>query len=129
LAEAASIELSFQVINGSPFPVELDRAWFRFSFNGASIKLSFLERKAIASGETALLYLYEALPDGHATQIAKNSGGNQAWLEGNLDFNCNARQFSKNIGSLSGIQLTIVNGQFRTQIRLPAGSETESDSQ
>jgi hypothetical protein len=109
--------------------VELDRARVRFSSGGSIISLSVLDRTAIASGETASLYLYEALPDGHATQIARNSDGNQAWLEGNLAFNCRARQFSKNIGSLSGIHLTVVNGQFRTQSCLPAGSETGLVSQ
>jgi hypothetical protein len=114
LAEAASISLALQLINLSPFYVEFDRGQYRFVYAGATINLNSLNRKTIAPGESMSLHLQEAISDGYATQIAQNLHGNQAWLEGSMEFNCRVRQFAKNIGNMSGIQLSVINPHIRT---------------
>jgi len=47
--------------------------------------------------------------------MARNRKGNQAWLSGNAEFNCKVRAFAKNIGTLTDVQVTILNEAGRLQ--------------
>lgn len=113
VAGAPDIRLALQVINLSPFSVVLDRAQFRLSCAGAMVSLSSLERRSIASGELVQLHLHESLGDGHASLIANAAEPLQAWLDGNLEFNCSVRHFGKRLTSLTGVQVTLVNAHTR----------------
>jgi hypothetical protein len=114
LGEAASIRLTLQLINLSPFPVEVDRASFQFNYAGGNANLASLDRMKLHPGASASLYIGAPIADGHANHMARNWQGNQAWLSGNIEFNCRVQPFAKNIGSLTGIQLTVLNVNART---------------
>ena len=113
LGECPSFSLYLQIINLSPFPVELDRANFSFSCGSANTKTSVLEKKVIASGEIASLYLHEEISGDNADQIAKYAGETEAALDGNIEFNCKVRSFAKKIGRLGGINPRYVNVHLR----------------
>lgn len=113
LGQGASITLWFQAINLSPFPVELDRASFRFWCGGAIVKISILNKQIIAPGEIATLYAYELIPDGHADQMAMTIEENSCGLEGNIEFNSKVRSFAKNLGHLDGIHPRVLNAKAR----------------
>lgn len=113
LGQSASFTLYLQVINLSPFSVELDRASFRFWCGGATINASILNKQVIAPGEIASLYVNEVIPDGHANQMAKSFEGNPVALDGNIEFNCKVRSFAKRIGHLDGINPSVLNAKSR----------------
>lgn len=109
LGSAATARVVLQLINLSPFPVQIDRASFRLMFAGATISMAFLERKALAIGEPTSLYLEAAVPDGFANQMARIWKGQTAWLEGHIDFNCSVREFAKPVRTLSQIPVAVIN--------------------
>jgi hypothetical protein len=111
LSQGASFTLWIQVINLSPFDLELDRANFVFWCGSARFKTSILKRQIIAPGEIVSLHIEDVIPDGYAQQIAKSSESRMA-LEGNMEFNCKVRSFAKNIGHLDGINARILNANF-----------------
>ncbi len=113
LGECASFNLNLQAINLSPFPIELDRASFRFWCGGVILNASILKRQLIAPGEIATLYVHEVIPDGHANQMAKMLQSNPVALDGNIEFNCKVRSFAKTVGHLDGINLKVYNAQSR----------------
>lgn len=115
VAGAASVRLTMQLINLSPFPVELDRAQLRFVYAGATVNFSSLGRQTVGPGDSLSLFLEEALADGHAAAIRANWQGNQAWLDGLLEFNCRVRQFAKHLSSMTGIQVSVVNAHLPTK--------------
>jgi len=116
LGQGASFTLYLQVINLSPFLVELDRASFRFWYGGASLNASILNKQVIAPGEIASLYVREVIPDGHASQMAKSLAGNPVSLDGNIEFNCKVQSFAKRVGSLDGINPRVFNAKYRTDV-------------
>lgn len=113
LGQAASFSLWLQAINLSPFPVELDRASFRFWCGGSILNASILRRQIIVPGEIASLYMQETIPDGHADKMAELYKVNQVALDGNIEFNCKVRHFAKAVGHLNGIHLKVFNDQMR----------------
>lgn len=109
LGECASYTIWLQLINLSPFEVELDRGEFRFWCGGTIIKSSMLAKQIIPSGKIISLRIEEVIPDGHANQIAKNVASHGAALEGNIEFNCWLHPFAKNIGHLNQITPRFIN--------------------
>lgn len=113
LGKVASFTLYLQAINLSPFAVELDRASFRFWYGGVMINASILNKQVIGPGEITGLYLHEAIPDGHANQMARSPVGNPIALDGNIEFNCKVGSFAKRVGHLDGINPRVLNAQLR----------------
>ena len=62
----ATFQLHLQVINLSPFELELDRANFLFWCGGVRLDAAILKKERIASGASASLFISGAIPDGHA---------------------------------------------------------------
>lgn len=113
LGQAASFTLYLQAINLSPFPIGLDRASFRFWYGGVTLNASILNKQVIGPGEIASLYLHEAIPDGHANQMARAPENNPVALDGNIEFNCKVRSFAKRVGHLDGINPKVYNAHVR----------------
>lgn len=112
LGESASFSLYLMAINLSPFPVELDRAGFRFWLGGSTMEASILKKQVIAPGEIASLYISGTIPEGAANQFVRHPG-NPVALEGNIEFNCNVRSFAKTVGRLDGINPIVHNAHVR----------------
>lgn len=116
LGDSASFTLNLQVINLSPYPVELDRANFRFWVGGHMLNTSILKRQTIKPGEITTLHMRDVIPDGYANGIAKSLQVNQnngAALDGNIEFNCKLHTFAKAVGHLPGINFKVYNEQSR----------------
>lgn len=114
LGGVASFQLHLQLMNLTPFELELDRANFRFYCGGLPLETHVLERRKIRSGASESLFLSGTIADGAANQIAAVFRGNQAYLEGNIEFNCSLRSFARKVGSLSGVQTVFLNETQRT---------------
>ncbi|GMQ79372.1 MAG: hypothetical protein BMS9Abin02_1957 [Anaerolineae bacterium] len=114
LGELASFQIWLQMINLSPFEIELDRAELEFQCGGAYQKSPRLKKMTIKSGEVVdNLYFTESIIESHANQIAKQLDSHQSSIEMNLEFNCKLHNFSKSTGRLSGINTRFVNEQTR----------------
>jgi hypothetical protein len=113
LGEAASFNIWLQMINLSPFDVELDRAELRFWCGGTVQNASILRKMALNSGKVLDLYLTESIADGHASQIARNLDNHRSAIEINIEFNCKLHSFNKYTGQLSGVLPRFINQQMR----------------
>lgn len=112
LGECANFELWIQVINLSPFEVELDRAEFRLWLS-PTLKATVLKRQKVKPGEIAIIQVRNNITDGEANQIARTVEDGTAGLDGDIDFNCAIHNFPKKVGYLEGVKPEITNAQFR----------------
>jgi hypothetical protein len=115
LGPVATFQLHLQLMNLSPFELELDRANFHFSCGGVRVDAHILKKLKVRSGASQSLFISGAIPDGAADQIALVFKGNDISLDGNIEFNCAVRSFPKTVGSLSGIQARVVNEHLRAR--------------
>lgn len=117
LGEVTSYSIWLNIINLSPFEVELDRAEFDIWFAGISIRTHVLKTFCISPGQIATLQLSGAIPGGHADAIARNIRVSSSYAEGALagwiDFNCKLHRFKKQIGGLQNIRPSVINAQYR----------------
>jgi hypothetical protein len=117
LGEAASFELWLNVINLSPFEVELDRAEFEFSYAGAALKATVLRKQKFAPGEIATFQISNPISDGLANQISRNRRVNppdlDGALSGHIEFNCKLHPFPRQVQHLAGIRPRVVNENHR----------------
>jgi hypothetical protein len=116
LGELARYTVWINIINLSPFAVELDRAEFELWFAGTQIKSQVLSRQWISPGELATIQLSGVISDGHADVMARTLRLNpsaEGTLNGWIDFNCKLRSFKRQVGNLSGVRVSVINVQFR----------------
>lgn len=109
----ATFDVHVQLMNLTPFELELDRARFKFWCAGIRLDAIILDKQKIAPGASVSLFLSDSIPDGAAVQIAKFHKTNQSTLDGNIEFNCRVRSFAKQVPSLSGIRPLVVNEAAR----------------
>lgn len=118
LGEVTSYSLWLNIINLSPFEVELDRAEFDFWFAGTSMRTHVLNTLRISPGQIATLQLSGTIPGGHADAIARTLRMNSSYAEGALTgwigFNCKLHRFKKQIGGLQNIRPSVINAQYRS---------------
>ncbi len=117
LGESPTFTIWLDMINLSPFEVELDRAEFEFWYGSSPLKATILKRQTIMPGEIAQFRLSGSIPDGVASQIARNhranAGNLDGMLSGHINFNCKLHAFPKEVLSLSGIRPRVMNDNFR----------------
>lgn len=115
LGEVASVDVWLQLINLSPFEVELDRANFKFLCGGVTIKSYFLKKEKIGPGQIKELYVSENITNGQANQIAKTLNNHQSSIEMDAEFNCILHSFAKSTGNLSGLRPRFINQERRIE--------------
>ena len=113
LAPAADFRVAMQVINLSPFTIELDRARIELSCGTIPLEATNLERRRIEAGEVAAVYFAQLVPSDHAQQIVANQGTNSSSLCGLFQFNCKVQPFARNVPALSGLSVFTVNAHLR----------------
>ncbi len=117
LGETASFAIWLNVINLSPFEVELDRAELEFSYAGATLKATILRKQKISPGEMATLQFSNPISDGTANQIVRNRKVNDSHLAGTLsghiEFNCKLHPFPRQVQHLAGVIPRVLNENFR----------------
>lgn len=115
LGQSATFELWLQVINLSPFEVELDRADFGLQC-GPILRAGISRRQKISPGEIASLRVHGPMTDGQADEISRFIEHNSTVkLEGYMDFNCALHCFAKAIYNLEGIRPRVINANTRSQ--------------
>jgi hypothetical protein len=113
LAAIASFQVHLQLINLSPFELELQQANFHLWCGGVKLDAIVLKKERISSGASKSLFLSGPINDAQANQIALMHRGNTTSLGGNIEFKCSARSFAKQILQLSHIQAIVINEEQR----------------
>lgn len=113
LAALASFRLHLQIINLSPFEIELEQANFHLVCGGVKLDAIVLKKQRIASGVSVSLFISGPINDAQAQQIALLHKQNSTTLDGNIEFKCQVRSFAKQVGQLSGIQAVVINDGYR----------------
>lgn len=109
LGQAANFQLHVQIINLSPFMLELDRADFQFWIAGVKLEANILRKQDIPSGQSANLFLSGSPTEQQVKTISRMRKGNPVALEGNIEFNCTMRSFARRVQRLEGVQVVVVN--------------------
>ena len=109
LAGVASFQIYLQVINLSPFQIELDRANFEFWCAGVELQTSILKKEIINSGQSVGVPIRGQISESQAKSIELHFDQNRSHLTGNIEFNSKVRSFAKDLGHLSGIQVVAIN--------------------
>lgn len=113
LAPASWVRVAMQVINLSPFPVELDRASLQIDCGGTRLGATNVERKRIKPGEIAVIPFETAVPDGHAEAILQHNPDSSGGVSGTFEFNCRVQPFTRMIPDLRGITFRRLNAHRR----------------
>ncbi|WP_036799522.1 hypothetical protein [Photobacterium marinum] len=114
LCEVPRFELYFQIINLSPFNVELDRAEVRFHCAGTISKTTSLMKKDLIPGQFESLYFDDAVHEGNANFISQNTDNLQPSVEIDMEFNCKLHNFSLKSGRLEGVNINLINMRKNT---------------
>lgn len=113
VGQVASAQVYLQLINLSPFPVEMDRGQFDMNSGGGRIDFVHLKRLRLEPGVIVHLVLQASIADGSAVAIASSPEAmTRTSLNGAMEFNCGVRNFAKRIG-LSDIRPVVINAQSR----------------
>ena len=111
LGPSADFRIWLQMINLSPFEIELDRGEFAF-WCGPKLKASVLVKKKIQPGEITSLFIEQVIPGGQADHAAINVNSGSCHLDGHMEFNCALHPFSKAF-TLDGVMPNYINAHTR----------------
>ena len=109
LCSTPTCDLWFQIINSSPFVVELDRAQIDFRCAGVSLKIFYIQRKKLKPGEISDFYVSDDIPEGKANFIAEHHDRSSSFITMDMDFNCSLHSFSKQHHNLEGVMPRFIN--------------------
>lgn len=113
LGSMASTDVYFQIINMTPFEIELDRAEVEFYCAGVSLKMKHILKQSYASGQQSSFLVSEEISDAKANQIAKLFSENSSAITISCEFNCSLHHFSKHNHSLEGVNVQFINENSR----------------
>ena len=119
LVDGGRYNFWFNVINLSPFNIELQSAEFSFSYCGCLIKTPLVIKQTFAPGKIEGLHISGVVESGMANQIAlarsRSNMVGDGYFEGTIEFDCKLHSFQKSIGHLAGIKPIVSNEAARLQ--------------
>jgi len=113
LGEVSSYQIYFQVINMSPFDIELDRAEIDFSCAGIPLSNQYIKKTSFKAGQVGSLYIKGEIQTPKAIQIAKVYENNSSSVSLHCEFNCSLHDFTKICSNLSGVHVNFINEEWR----------------
>ena len=109
LGETSSFDIWFQIINMTPFVIELDRAEFEIRFSGIQVKNKHLRKSTIKSGEIYGLYISDNLDGDQAKAINRMAqSGNRSSINLYAVFNSSLHQFEKQQTQLDEVNVKYI---------------------
>jgi hypothetical protein len=111
LINKSTFEIYFQIINMSPFEIELDRAEIEFNINGARLKTLYMRKTTFKAGEVSDWFVEGSVDPADADHIAKHydESNDRASLTLHCDFNCILHNFKKSHFTLDGVSINYIN--------------------
>lgn len=113
LSDIPRFEIYFQVINMSPFEVELDRAEVEFHCAGTRLNAQHIKRTLYRSGEVGILFVEGRLDSAQADQIGRLSEKGSSSIRMEMDFNSKLLNFKKNVSGLEEVNVSFVGIDWR----------------
>lgn len=113
LGEISSYSIYFQVINMSPFEVELDRAEIDFLCAGVSVSKQHIKKNVFKAGEVGSLFVTGEIESPKAKQMARHYTENRSSISLHCEFNCALHNFTKVCNNLEGVNVHFVNAEWR----------------
>ncbi|MEZ0123744.1 MAG: hypothetical protein AB9Q22_11755 [Candidatus Reddybacter sp.] len=113
LGDIASYSIYFQIINMSPFDVELDRAEIDFMCAGTSVSKQHIKKAAYKAGEVGTLYVTGEIETPKAIQMARHYKDNRSSISIHCEFNCSLHNFTKVCKNLEGVNVHFMNAEWR----------------
>lgn len=117
LGDISSFEIYFQVINMTPFDLELDRAEIEFRCAGTSLKSQFIRKTLFKAGENSSLYVSDDIDIAKANQIARLCENNRSSVSMHAEFNCSLHDFTKATNRLEGVNVHFNNAEWRRSVQ------------
>ena len=108
LSEVSSYEVYFQIINMTPYEIELDRADIQFNFSGYVVSNKHIKRQTFKPGEIGLLIVQDNIDAATAGAISRLKGSNRCSVDMYCAFNCKLHSFEKRDIHLSSINAAFV---------------------
>ena len=106
LGETSSFDIYLQIINMTPFEIEIDRAEFDLNFSGVTIKNKHLKKSVIKAGQIFDLYISDGIEGSKANVIDRMStSGNESAIDIYCVFNCKLGQFDKEYFHLGNVNV------------------------
>ena len=115
LGTIATVQLWFQVINLSPFEVELDRTQIEFQCAGTSLRVPYIKKIKVKAGGTEKFHVDGDIPDNKADQIAQYNDRNHSSISMDVYFNCRLHGFAKLYHRLDGVTPRFINEHVRLE--------------
>jgi hypothetical protein len=113
LGEHPTFAICFQLINMSPFELELDRAEFSFNCAGVLINIKHIKSSSYKSGEGAQVFIHGDIPEGKSNSIAKLHEHNESSINVHCEFKCKVHSFVKTDHLLDGVNVKFLNTKNR----------------
>lgn len=104
--ETPSYDIWFQIINLTPFEIELDRAELDLNFSGIGIKNKHVKKCIINSGEIYIFHISDYIDSGRCdvlNRMAKTS--NESSIGMYCFFNCSLHSFEKDNIHLGSVNI------------------------
>ena len=95
LGEVATYDIYFQIINMSPFSIELDRAEIEFMCAGTQLKSQYIKKVEFSPGQIDTLYVSGEIESAKADQIARHYDVNGSYMNLHIEFGCKLHDFKK----------------------------------
>lgn len=111
----ATFQLWFQVINRSPFEVELDRAQIEFCCSGSPLHVPYIKKIKVKAGGIEKFHVDGDISDNKADQIARFYDKADSSISMDVYFNCRLHSFAKIYNRLDGIKPRFVNEHVRSK--------------
>ena len=113
LAKPSTCDIYFQVINMTPFEIELDRAQIKFWCAGVGIKIQHINKSRFISGQSSSFCVNTEISEPNAENIAKLISENSSSITIDCEFNCDLHDFSKLNHVLDRVRVEFINSHSR----------------
>jgi len=113
LSNVSSYSIYLQIINMTPFQIELDRAEIDFNCAGISLVSQHIKKVTYHPGEIAMLYIKGDIESAKADQIARMHDKNRSSINLHFEFNCKLHNFVKPQHNLDGVNPEFMNAEIR----------------
>lgn len=111
----ATFQLWFQVINSSPFEVELDRAQIEFCCEGVLFHVPYIKKIKVKAGGIEKFHVDGDIPDNKADHIVRVDDKDRSSISMDVYFNCRLHGFAKLYHRLDGIKPRFMNEHVRLE--------------
>ncbi len=115
LSDVSTYDVYFQIINMTPFEVEMDTAEFDFNIAGIGLKHQYIKKYRLKAGQIGDLLITGKIDYHLATLISGLKENNASSVTIYCSFNCSLHEFEKDNLHLSGINPRYIDSILKVE--------------